>query len=114
MQKSMHVEARQRSHALTFGSAAYGIVSITSSPLLEVGTRCTSVPGGHKYLTTPLRAANPTPGCARRPGTPGSHDTVNGCWGKQENRDQLVVLDDEQQNVDTSLTKLEDRSYYFQ
>lgn len=59
-----------KGQVLTFRSAAYGVVSETSSSLFEVRAGCASISRGDRYLAAPLRAADSARGSARRPGTP--------------------------------------------
>lgn len=75
---------RRACAALTFGTAADGVVPKASSTLLEVRTGRATVSGGNGHQATPLRAANSAWRCARGPRTPRSHHAVNGCWGGRE------------------------------
>ena len=65
---------------LTFRCAAYSVVAIAAPPLPEVRTGRSPVPRGHRHLAAPLGAAHPAGGRAWRPGPPGAHHTVDGCW----------------------------------
>lgn len=75
---------RRACAALTFGTAADGVVPKASSTLLEVRTGRAAVSGGNGHQATPLRAANSARRCARGPRTPRPHHAVNGCWGGRE------------------------------
>lgn len=85
------VKQPQLSTVLTFRGAAHGVVPEAAPPLLEVGTGRSSIPGGDRHLSAALSAAHATGGRARRPGTPGTHHTVDGCWwdagGRQRSAD---------------------------